>query len=153
MMYREKSRQKRGRTHATRGSARSVIPTMDRVLPVHKIKEVPAYNGVRCARISVRQTHEEWKLLQVLIHLQYEEKEDTSKQGEVINMTDPCLTNGPVQDPQLPRGEFFFGRRICRINTTVFEHRRYQGGISSSKTASFSGPELYLGYKSNWNSF
>ena len=33
--------------------------------------------------------------------------EDVSRQGEVINMTDPCLTNGPVQDPQLPRGGFF----------------------------------------------
>ena len=77
-------------------------------------------------RISVRQTprsgpewkmlgrYEEWKLLQVLNHPQYEEMEDISMQGGVINMTDPCLPNGPVRDPQLPRGGVLFGRRICR---------------------------------------
>ena len=57
MMYREKSRWKRVRTHATRGSGRSGTQTMDRVLPVHKIKEILAYNGIRGVRTSVRQTY------------------------------------------------------------------------------------------------
>ena len=50
--------------------------------------------------------------------------EDIPRQGEVINMEDPCLANGPVQDPQLPRGGVSFRPADMSYATTVFERRR-----------------------------